>query len=1474
MRRLALTSMASVLLLIPACGGDGGGDAPADASPDGAEAVGGDVSPDVSPDEGADVAPDLPPDDGGPGDVPPDEVDDADTPDDGGGEVEDAAPDVPGGDADAGPDAPETTDAPDVEPDATPECGDGDVEGDEQCDEGDDNSDTAPDACRTDCTLPGCGDGVKDSGEACDDGDLDDTDACTSACEAGPDLSRPAPGQVVVTELMINPAAAEDPAGEWIELHNPGEADLSLVGCTLRDEGTDEVVLGEEGDLVAPAGGHLVLGFSDDPEANGGAPVDLAHGGMLLDNVADEVVLECDGSVVDSVAWDADGWPVAAGVAMALDAGADAEANDAPEAWCGAEAPYGDGDLGTPGDANPACPVPDVEVDLCRVVSAPSLEVFAGLSAPITVEVEEAGLTDATAGVDLAAGLLVQVGAGPDGSTPDETWQWDAAAPAEGWSDEGGVDAWAGASTLPEVGTFDAAARVSLDGGATWTTCDRGEGSADGYQPEQSVAVTVLPNPCDGVLCDTPPVPRCASDGVRVLTFDDEGTCEVEVGEATCAYPVTAEDCAAAGQVCRPDATCGGSAPAPAEHGDVVVTEIMVLPKAGFGMSGQWFEVHNPGAEPLDLAGCVLGYGAEDHEVTSPVVVGAGGYAVLGRSASKPLNGGVEVDYAYGDDLAFAEAGAPVTVTCGDVGVDSVGYEGDTWPVVAGASLSLSPYERDAETNDSASVWCTGSEPFGFGDLGTPGEENTACPGDEEGVDACRILPPAAVEAPAGTQVSFEARLEEQGVTDGTTGTDADPAVRVQLGHRPGGGAFTWTDAEPDSLWDSEEASAPPAEDAWLGALTAPAPGGYEVLFRVSVDFGHTWRLCGLDGAGSPEDPPEVVGLTSVGSPCHPSPCEADPGPGCDGDMVVSRALPATCSVEGGAAVCQWTEEPLEDCGVLGGTCEEGACVGLPVAPAGSEMVISEILVAPAAGELAEWVELANVTDSTLDLSGCLLASGAEAWTIHHDNPAATFVEPGARVVLARTEEPEGATPDLVYGSGVAFDNAADVVHLVCEGDLVDAVGWDVAEGWPVEVGAAMALSAPRTDTTTNDAPEAWCAHDGDGAVGTPGAENPVCPPLDAGVDACWLEGPASVTVDAATDVEVAGLVRDGWTTDATDGTDMAPGLRAQVAWGSAGADPSEPDSGFEWSDAAPDDAWVDDSAAGDVDRWVGAVTPDEVGSMRLVARFSADDGATWTVCDLDGSANGYADDQAGALEVSPTACIPNPCTAPPDLACDGDLLTIGTGDGVCTPPAEEGGEPTCDYPADTFDCASWGGCADGACVDPVPGPAAAGEIVVTEVMRDSLLPAPDAGEWVEVLNTTDGLLDLRGCLVHDLDGESHAIEGPLPVAVEAGGRLVLAASGTPADLGGVEPGYVWADLTLGNVFDELVLSCGEVVVDEVAWAADWPGAEGVSMQLSSDLEDEVENDLPGSWCASEAPYGDGSQLGTPGADNAVCPAP
>ena len=165
------------------------------------------------------------------------------------------------------------------------------------------------------------------------------------------------PGDLVITEVHPNPDAVLDRDGEWFEVQNPGPRALDLDGLLVHDDGLD--VFEVDRRLVVPAGGLVVFGTNADPVTNGGVAVGYAYtyfpDGFQMRNTSDVIVLEMGGVEIDRVAY-AEGWPHAAGQAMELDPVAiDPVLNDEPEHWRAATEPYGAGDLGSPGEPNPAC---------------------------------------------------------------------------------------------------------------------------------------------------------------------------------------------------------------------------------------------------------------------------------------------------------------------------------------------------------------------------------------------------------------------------------------------------------------------------------------------------------------------------------------------------------------------------------------------------------------------------------------------------------------------------------------------------------------------------------------------------------------------------------------------------------------------------------------------------------------------------------------------------------------------------------------------------------------------------------------------------------------------------------------------------------------------------------------------------------------------------------------------------------------
>jgi hypothetical protein len=144
-------------------------------------------------------------------------------------------------------------------------------------------------------------------------------------------------------------------------------------------------------------------------------------------------------------------------------------------------------DAGTPGAMNIDCPEPVVyTIDNCRVQFPETINEEAGTSVDIFGRVESLGLTDNTANNDLAPELSGQLGYGPDGTDPatDGTWTWIDAFPNAGYPGAGAeatYDEYQVSLTVPAAGEYDYAFRFSGDEEATYTYCDTGAGSSDGY---------------------------------------------------------------------------------------------------------------------------------------------------------------------------------------------------------------------------------------------------------------------------------------------------------------------------------------------------------------------------------------------------------------------------------------------------------------------------------------------------------------------------------------------------------------------------------------------------------------------------------------------------------------------------------------------------------------------------------------------------------------------------------------------------------------------------------------------------------------------------------------------------------------------------------------------------------------------------------------------------------------------------------
>ena len=238
--------------------------------------------------------------------------------------------------------------------------GDGDTIGDacDNCpgltntDQSDANKDGVGDACE----KPGCGNGVLDAGEQCDDGNTDGGDGCGHTCQKGATLKS---GDLVISELMIDPAAAKDEQGEWIEIYNATAGTVDLAGLWLKDAKGGKHKVTPAGQLIVEAGKYVVFGASVDSTLNGGAPVAYAWTGLALPNNGGAATIATGGLDIDLVAYSPGqgGWPtVKSGSSLQLMVDKlGAVTNDAGASWCQSASSFGAGDKGTPGAVNEPC---------------------------------------------------------------------------------------------------------------------------------------------------------------------------------------------------------------------------------------------------------------------------------------------------------------------------------------------------------------------------------------------------------------------------------------------------------------------------------------------------------------------------------------------------------------------------------------------------------------------------------------------------------------------------------------------------------------------------------------------------------------------------------------------------------------------------------------------------------------------------------------------------------------------------------------------------------------------------------------------------------------------------------------------------------------------------------------------------------------------------------------------------------------
>ena len=154
---------------------------------------------------------------------------------------------------------------------------------------------------------------------------------------------------IIINEIMQNPAAVSDANGEWFELYNNGTINVNLIDWQIKDNGSDSHTINKN--LIIPANGYIVLCRNNDTATNGGVNCSYEYNKSTLGNSDDEIILINNSLEIDRVYYD-DGSDFPDPIGKSMELKNYSLDNNIGANWGEAITTYGDGDYGTPGYEN------------------------------------------------------------------------------------------------------------------------------------------------------------------------------------------------------------------------------------------------------------------------------------------------------------------------------------------------------------------------------------------------------------------------------------------------------------------------------------------------------------------------------------------------------------------------------------------------------------------------------------------------------------------------------------------------------------------------------------------------------------------------------------------------------------------------------------------------------------------------------------------------------------------------------------------------------------------------------------------------------------------------------------------------------------------------------------------------------------------------------------------------------------------
>lgn len=929
-----------------------------------------------------------------------------------------------------------------------------------------------------------------------------ETETPTHTATPTPPVATPA--GLRISEFLADPAAVSDTNGEWIELFNPTDSPVNLFGWILADLGSDRHVIAEEV-WIAPQG-YLVLARNTNLATNGGVAAAYRYTGINLANTTDALLLLApDQQEVDRVMW-------GGGSPITIVAGKANErlgwAGDAP--WAHAETlwPGSLGDRGTPGSpySPPAPtatatfpPTPSPVASITQTVTLttatpaitptptmtatpvdfPSLRISEFLADPAAVS-DTAGewielYNPSAEPVNLRGWAL----SGLDGQT--HLIAADLLIPPAGYAvlarnldpaSNGGVLAAYRYSGITLNNTTDSLLLLAPDG----REIDRvlwGNGS--------ELAVTVGASLERTDWAD--PTAWAVASGPWPGSAGDRGT----PGAAYLPPPPTPTSVAT-----MPPAASATATPPLGPPAALVISEFLADPQAVGDNGGEWIELHNPTAAPVNLRGWYL----DQHQIQVDLIIPAGGYLVLARHGDPTVNGNVVAHYIY-SGISLANTIDSLQLLAPDgTQVDAVAWGGDS-------GLRIRPgysYERDP--NGSWQL-ATSPWPGSMGDRGTPG--SAYLPPPATATPTPPPLPSAAPSTPSGPPPSL--RISEFLADPKTVDDPSGEWIELYNPTEHAVNLRGWILADEGS------------ERHIIATDLIIPPSGYLLLAR----NGDPARNGGItphylySGFSLANGDDEILLLSPTGSEVDRVMWGGDNAL----DVVPGRSIERIGATEWGLATQPWPGS-AGDWGTPG-----SAPLPLPATPtplpgtptplsgAATTIRISEFLADPKAVDDrdGEWIELYNTGSEPVNLRDWVIADlGRERYTIKTD----LWIGPGLYLVLARNGDFSangGVLAHHVY-TGLALGNQQDALLLIApDGNEVDRVVWGGDSGLKPRAGMSLERHLPADPSVWEVATTSWPSSAGD--LGSPGdpyrpaptstPSPPAVPPLQPGQRTIWI---------------------------------------------------------------------------------------------------------------------------------------------------------------------------------------------------------------------------------------------------------------------------------------------------------------------------------------------------------------------------------